>query len=332
MIGIGVAGLGRIGRLHAEVLRTRVEGARLVAVMDVVDELAREVGERLRSRWYVDYESFLRDEELDAVVICTPTFTHLELVSLAAREGKHVLCEGPLAPDSRSAERLLEEVEEAGIVLQVGYARVFDKACTEAKKRIERGEVERPLLISCRRVESAVALGWRCDIELSGGIFLDLLSEDIYTAMWLADSEPSAVFAAGGAFAYEEVRERGDLDTALLTMWFEDGSLATLVGARRPLPWSTAEVEVLGRGGSAIVRFEPEIGVEIFTRQGTLSRRFGGRERILEAYAAQDSQFAYCISKRRVPLVTGGDGKKVIEVAEAAWRALRSGGRVDLRP
>ena len=102
-----VAGLGRIGRLHAEILKTRVPNAELVAVCDVIESLAKKVGEELRVRAYTDYDKALRDENVDAVVIATPTFLHKDMSIRALESGKHVFLEKPLAPNLEDAKRSL---------------------------------------------------------------------------------------------------------------------------------------------------------------------------------------------------------------------------------
>nr|MEB3860011.1 Gfo/Idh/MocA family oxidoreductase [Desulfurococcales archaeon] len=144
-IGMAVAGLGRIGRIHAEIIAYRTEGARLVAVMDVVEGLARSVGERLGVKWYTDYSRLLEDPDVEAVVIATPTFMHAPMAGEALKSGKHVLVEKPLTVASREAAELVALSRGRGLKLQVGYMRRFDEYYSRAKKAIDGGEIGDPI-------------------------------------------------------------------------------------------------------------------------------------------------------------------------------------------
>src|SRR5690242_16591006 len=125
-IRVGVAGLGRLGQLHASNLAERVASAELVRVADAVEEVARSTGERLGVAWSTRFDDLLRDPAVDAVVIVSPTGLHAEQVELAARAGKQVFCEKPISLDRERAERAVAVAREAGVKLQIGFQRRFD--------------------------------------------------------------------------------------------------------------------------------------------------------------------------------------------------------------
>ncbi|RLE86194.1 MAG: hypothetical protein DRJ39_00055, partial [Thermoprotei archaeon] len=144
-IGIGVVGLGRIGQLHAEIFNSKIPNAKLVAVSDVVENLVKSASEKFNVKGYLSYEEMLRDAEVDAVVICTPTFLHKDMIMLAAEYHKHILCEKPLTVTVKEAEEVLSKISNSNVILQVGYMRRFDYAYQEAKKKINAGDIGRPV-------------------------------------------------------------------------------------------------------------------------------------------------------------------------------------------
>ncbi len=326
-VGVAVVGLGRIGRVHAEIFRTRVDGAELIAVVDVVEHLAREVGEALGVRWYTDCEDVLRDGDVDAVVICTPTYLHAEMISLAAEHGKHVMCEKPMAVRVGEAREALARVERAGVKLQVGYMRRFDRAYRAAKERIEGGEIGRPLTFIATSRDPAPPPGWVADPRLSGGLFLDLMSHDFDMARWLMGSEVRRVHVVGGALVYDSVRERGDLDTALVTLEFENGAIGAVHANRNAHYGYDIRTEVIGTEGVVAVGTHIDSSLHVAKRGGIT---FGGfpwfQERFYDAYLQEDRHFVRAILEDTEPLVGGVDGLRAVQIAEACWESFRSGG------
>ncbi len=325
-VGIGVVGLGRIGIIHADIFATKVEGAKLVAVADVVEDLAKRIATRYGVRYYTEYEKFLKDPELDAVVICTPTFLHAEMCTLAAEHGKHVLCEKPLTVTVEDAKRVLKRVKEAGIKLQVGYMRRFDPAFSQAKERILRGEIGRPLVFVGIARDPAPPPGWAADPKLSGGIFLDMLSHDFDMARWLMGSEIREVYVRGGAMIYEEIRAKGDLDVVTISFSFENGALGIIHGSRKSAFGYDLRTEILGTKGTIYVgaTFDPLFSIG--TKAGLT---FGGIQwffkRFYDAYVEEDKHFIKCIKEGMEPLVGGIDGLRAVQIAEACWRSYREG-------
>ena len=331
MIGVAVVGLGRIGRLHAEIFATKIEGAKLVAVCDVVESVVKDVSSRLGVKPYMDYGELLRDEAIDAVVICTPTFLHAEMIVRAAEEGKHVLCEKPLAVTIEEAERALRSVEKGGVKLQVGYMRRFDKAYSSAKKAIDGGRIGKPLAFISVARDPGPPPGWAADPKKSGGIFLDMLSHDFDMARWLMASEVKRVYATGGAYLYEELKEKGDLDVVNVCLEFEGGALGYIHGSRKSAFGYDLRTEVMGSEGTLYVGCHYDPSLAIGTRAGIT---YGGVSwfigRFYDAYVREDEEFIRAIVEDREPLVTGLDGKRAIEIAEAAWRSVREGRPVSL--
>ncbi len=326
-IGVAVIGLGRIGRVHAEIFMAHVENARLVAVADVVEELARSVGERFGVKWYRDYDALLKDPEVDAVVICTPTFLHAEMIVKAAEAGKHIFCEKPMTVTSDEAKRVISAVERAGVKLMVGYMRRFDEAYLNAKKLIEEGKIGRPIMFISIARDPAPPPGWAADPKLSGGIFLDMLSHDFDMARWLIGSEVKEVYVHGGVYMFpEEIGKKGDLDVVSISFKFENGVLGYIHGTRKNVYGYDLRTEVYGTDGIIYVGAREN---NLFSYGRPDGLVFLGvkwfEKRFYDAYIAEDRHFIQCIIEDKTPLITGIDGLRAVQIAEACWRSYREG-------
>ncbi len=331
-IGFGVIGLGRIGRLHAELLKSRVEGAELVAVSDAVEGLARDVGERLKVRWYTDYVEMLRDRDVECVVIATPTYLHEEMILRCLEEGKHVFVEKPMTVSSDEARRVVEEVGRRGLKLQVGYMRRFDHAYMEAKKSIEEGRIGKPVHYVAIARDPVAPPRWAAQPEKSGGIFLDMLSHDFDMARWLMDSEVSQVYVIGGVYFYPEMRETGDLDSTTIAFRMEGGGHGLVYGARKSVAGYDLRTEVHGTEGTIYVGEKMESLYSLGTSEGVI---YGGvkwfERRFYDAYLTELESFVKAVKEDSKPMINEEDGYRVVRIAEACWESYRSGRPVEVR-
>lgn len=330
-IGVGVAGLGRIGALHAEIFKYRIQDASLVAVVDVVEGLARKYGEMYGVKWYTDYQRFLEDEEIDAVVIATPTFLHRDMAVEAAEAGKHIFCEKPLTVTTREAEEVVKFAEKAGVKLQVGYMRRFDHYYRRAKEDLERGKIGKPLVFVAIARDPGPPPGWAAEPEKSGGIFLDMLSHDFDLARWLLSSEVGRVYVLGGAYIYEEIRARGDLDVVTINFELSNGALGIIQGSRRSSFGYDLRTEILGTEGTIYVGENRDSMYSLGTEDGlTYSGVQWFWKRFYDAYLEEDKHFVQAIKEDREPLITGMDGLRAVQIAEACWKSVRGGRPVSL--
>ena len=185
---VGVIGAGRIGRLHAENLARRIQGAELLWVADVVGEAAAKAAREFGiPKYTTDYHEVLSDLEIDAVLICTSTDTHAEIIRAAAAARKHIFCEKPLALDLAEIDSVLAAVKEAGVILQVGFHRRFDPNFRRLKELIVEGSIGRPWLLKITSYDPApppIAY-----IRASGGIFLDMIIHDFDMVRFMSGAE-----------------------------------------------------------------------------------------------------------------------------------------------
>jgi myo-inositol 2-dehydrogenase/D-chiro-inositol 1-dehydrogenase len=311
---VGVVGLGRIGRLHADLLHRRVPGATVSAVFDVhapsTALVARELGVRVAG----SAAELLAADDVDAVAICTSTDTHVALIVEAAASGKAIFCEKPVSLDLAEVDHALDAVAAAGRPFQIGFNRRFDPAHAAVRHAVEDGTVGEPHLV---RITSRDPAPPPLDyVRSSGGIFLDMTIHDFDMARFITGSEVVAVSAQGALRVRPEFAEVGDVDTAVVTLEHADGCL-TIIDNSRQAPYGYDQrVEVHGSLGMAASENPHAHTALVRTADGTATAPlpFFFLERYTPAYLAQwDAFVAACgggvaspgTADARAPLVVG---------------------------
>ena len=331
-INVGLIGAGRIGRLHAENLANRVPEADLVAVSDIFVEAAERAAADLQlPAAYQDHRSILEDKTIDAVLICSSTDTHAQLIEEAAEAGKQIFCEKPIALDLTSIDRALGVVERAGVKLQIGFNRRFDPNFRRIRELVAGGEVGEPHLL---RITSRDPQPPPIDyVKVSGGIFLDMTIHDFDMARFLIGSEVDEVYAAGGVMVDPAIGEAGDIDTTIIMLRFANGVLGAIDNSRQAIYGYDQRVEVFGSGGMVSCTNEkPDSAVVSNARgeHGSLPLFFF-IERYTESYIAEMRAFVECIVKDTAPPVTGIDGRIPVVMGYAAKRSYEEGRPVKLK-
>jgi myo-inositol 2-dehydrogenase/D-chiro-inositol 1-dehydrogenase len=327
---IGVIGVGRIGRLHAELLARRVPGAAVTMVHDVREASARDVAETLGVAAAGDVGELLAADDVDAVAICSSTDTHADLIVATARSGKAIFCEKPVSLDLVEVDRALAAVDAAGVPFQIGFNRRFDPAHAAVADAVAGGEVGEPQLV---RISSRDPAPPPLDyIRRSGGIFLDMTIHDFDMARFVAGSEVVEVYARGAVRVDAEIGDAGDVDTAVVVLEHANGCLTTIDNSRQAVYGYDQRVEVFGSAGmaasenplahSAIVR-SPD-----GTRTATLPYFY--LERYIPSYLREWEAFVAAVSAGRTPPVTGADARAPLVIGMAAWRSLREGRAVTI--
>ncbi|MCE4611484.1 MAG: Gfo/Idh/MocA family oxidoreductase [Desulfurococcales archaeon] len=319
-----VAGLGRIGRLHARLIKCCVEGAELALVVDAVEELARRVGAELRVDWETSYEKALEKGGVDAVVIATPTFLHKDMILEALERGVHVFVEKPMTRTVSEALEVVKAVSRAGRVLQVGYMRRFDPAFSKAKKSIEDGVVGEPISYVTIVRDPQPPPGWAADPSKSGGMFLDMLSHDFDMARWLLSDEVAEVYVVAAARVSKGAAEYGDVDVANIVFKTSKGRMGAIHAARKSPYGYDLRVEVYGTKGVVAVGDKVDNTFHLGLEDGVV---YGGiawfEKRFHDAYIAELEHFVASVREEKKPLVNEVDGYRVVEIAESLWRSYR---------
>jgi myo-inositol 2-dehydrogenase/D-chiro-inositol 1-dehydrogenase len=327
-INIGVIGAGRIGRVHAENLAYRIPEANLVSISDVfveaADKLAAELG---GLAVYQDPRRILDDESIDAVLICSSTDTHARLIEEAAQAGKEIFCEKPIALDLAKIDRALAAVEEAGVKLQIGFNRRFDANFRRVREIVANGEIGQPhILRITSRDPAPPPIAY---VKVSGGMFLDMTIHDFDMARFLVGSEVEEIYAAGGVLVDPAIGEAGDVDTALVTLRFENGTLGTIDNSRQAVYGYDQRVEVFGSKGSVAAD-------NVYPNSATISNAQQVHrdlplnffmDRYIDSYVAEVRAFVQCVLDDTPPPVTGLDGRIPVVMGYAAIKS-----RTEQRP
>jgi len=323
-LNLAVIGTGRIGRIHAENIAQRVSGAQLAAVADVNLDVAREVGGRLGvPKVAEDYHALLSDPDIDAIIICSSTDTHAQIIREGAAAKKHIFCEKPIAHDLHEIDTALQAVESAGVKLQVGFHRRFDPGFRKAYDLIQEGRLGslRTVRITSRD-PSPPPLDY---IRHSGGIFMDMTIHDFDMARFLIGSEAEEVYAVGGVMVDPEIGKANDLDTVLVMMRFANSVIATIDNCRQAAYGYDQRVEVLGSGG--MVQIENETPDRHIYSDPTgihlaLPQHFF-LERYTIAFAKEMQAFVDAVLNDQPTRVTGLDGRMPVVMGIAALKSCR---------
>ncbi|WP_345459869.1 Gfo/Idh/MocA family oxidoreductase [Actinoallomurus oryzae] len=329
-VRVALIGLGRMGRIHARNLAGRCRSAELAAVADADAGMAEAAGAEFDVPWTADADEILGDPTVDAVVVATPTATHAGLVVRAARAGKHVFCEKPVALDRATTVRAVEEVAATGVRFQVGFHRRYDPDWVAATRRIHAGEMGEPYLFrtSLRDMKPP-------PVEFlagSGGFFVDMTIHDLDTARWMV-GEVVEVAAYGTAIADAAIGEIGDLDTALVVLRFESGALGVIDNSRAAGYGYECSTEVMGRAATVRIDRPQHRHYQWLTPDGAtygINRDF--EERYPLAYAEELEAFARCARDGTAPAVTGLDALAAFDLATAADLSWRTGRPVPVVP
>jgi myo-inositol 2-dehydrogenase / D-chiro-inositol 1-dehydrogenase len=330
-LNFALIGTGRIGRVHAQNIMTAIPGAAIIAVADANAASAANVATQYRIPFHSDdHMVAINQDGVDAVLIASSTDTHAPFIADAARAGKHILCEKPIAADLPQIDAALAVVAEAGVKLQIGFNRRFDPTFTRIKQAIDGGEVGTPhLLHIISRDPSPPPISY---IKVSGGLFFDMTVHDFDMARFLL-GDVEEVYAVGGVLVDPAIGEADDIDTAIIMLRFASGAIGTIDNSRQAVYGYDQRVEVFGSGGSAAnANLYPDTvtlsGAEA-VRRGSLPMNFF-LERYMDSYRIEVEQFVAAVVNDTPIPVTEADGRAPIVMAMAAKLSMTENRPVQL--
>ena len=328
MLRVGILGCGRIGQVHARSLM-RLPTAKLVAVSDAFPEaanaLATQTGAEVR-----DTDAIVAAEDVDAIIICTPTDTHFDIIQAAAKAGKAIFCEKPVDMSADRIRTCMDVVDASEVVFLTAFNRRFDPNFANVQARIEAGEIGAVEIVTIlSRDPNPPPINY---IQSSGGIFRDMMIHDFDMARFLLGEEPVQVFAVGAALVDPEIGKAGDVDTAAVTLTTASGKICQISNSRRATYGYDQRIEVHGSKGMFRAENMLENTVEAATESGF--RRAPTQHFFLEryeaAYHAEMVHFVNAINAGSVPKPTIADGLKAQLIADAAALSHSSGQPVTL--
>ncbi len=334
-VGIGLVGAGRMGSIHARLVRGNVPQATLVGIADVNVDAARRLAAQLGGPpVFGSIEALLDTPGLDAVLIATSSSCHLEMIRIAARAGKDILCEKPIALTLADTDAAIDAAARAGVRLQVGFMRRWEPDYVRAKARLASGSYGRPMLFKSLQFDPEPPPLAFADPAVSGGIMIDMGIHEFDLARWLMDDEVVEVHAFGSTYAHPTLASVGDVDSAVVNLRFANGATGTVELARNTTYGEDVRTEVLATNGSVWVGLlsatqgassgggmSPAVAVDAL--ESTVPRFERG-------LGAQARGFVQAILDDCPVVVTGADARAAFQVALAADRSMREGRPVDV--
>ena len=324
---IGVIGAGRIGKLHANNLASRVPNAELAAISDVYEPAARELAEKLNvPAWYSDYHKILEDPTIDAVFICSSTDTHSPISIEAARAGKHIFCEKPIDHDLDKIRPVLEEVKKAGVRYQVGFNRRFDRNFKHVHDVVQSGGIGDVHIVKVTsRDPEAPPLSY---VKVSGGIFVDMTIHDFDMVRYLSGSEVEEVSAFGACLVNPEIGDAGDVDTCIITLKFKNGALGVIDNSRQAVYGYDQRIEVFGSKGCITAENETPNNTTLYTADAVTKEKplWFFLERYNDAFITEECAFVDACLNDKDTVVGAFDGLQPVLIAIAAKESCEKGG------
>jgi myo-inositol 2-dehydrogenase/D-chiro-inositol 1-dehydrogenase len=322
-VRFGLLGAGRIGKVHAKAITANPK-AQFVAVADAFEkaatDLATQYGCDIRS-----VEQILQSSDIDAVVICTPTDTHADLIEQFSKAGKAIFCEKPIDLDVERVKACLKVVDAEGATLMVGFNRRFDPHFQAMRKAIDEGQigdVEMVTIVS--RDPSAPPVDY---IKRSGGIFRDMTIHDFDMARFMLGEEIETVSAQASVLVDPAIGEAGDYDSVSVMLATASGKHATISNSRRATYGYDQRIEVHGSKGAVAAENQRPVSIEVANAQGYTRPPLHDffMTRYTEAYAREISTFIDAVETKSAANPSGLDGLIALALADAAVRSVKEG-------
>lgn len=332
-VAIGLVGAGRIGSFHSEIVVRRLKDADLVAIADPAPNAAAALAGTLDvEHAYEDVADLLAHPGLEAVMIATPARFHTDVLVRAAEAGMAIFCEKPMALTLEDADRAIAAARAAGTPLQVGFNRRWDQAFAEGRAAIAAGRVGTPqLLRSLTRDPGPFGTDPK-RIPL-WTIFYETLVHDFDTLLWLnAGARPVEVHAIGDALVRPDARNDGFLDTAVVTIRFDNGSMAVAEANVSALYGYDIRGEVFGSGGMVTMGDVRRSSMTLFDENGVSQDTWRrDTDLFVQAYTAQLASFVRSV--RAGALLegpTGEDARAALAIALACVESIKTKGTIQL--
>lgn len=328
MLNIAIIGAGRIGHVHARTVAAHPQ-ARLALVCDPFGDAAQTLAAEYGARACKDAEEVFNDPEIDAVVVGSPTPLHIPHLLAAAKAGKAVLCEKPIALDITDVEAAQDELDAITTPVMFGFNRRFDPSFAAVREAVAAGRIGRlEQLTIISRDPAAPPVEY---VKVSGGIFRDMTIHDFDTARFFL-GDIVEVHAVGQNLD-EAIKEAGDFDAAVVTLRAASGAVATIINNRHCASGYDQRLEASGRDGALFAENVRATTVRLSNAEVTDAQEpyldfF--LERYADAYRIELSAFIEAIEKGTPTPTTIADAVAALRIAEAATESARTGAVITL--
>jgi len=276
------------------------------------------------------YDPTKKDSRVKAIVVCTPTADHKDIILAAVRAGKAVMCEKPISLKVPEIDECYLEAQKHHVPLLCGYQRRHDPTFSQLQETCKKGGIG--TLQICKTMSRDNPVPTLAYLKISGGIFHDCGSHDIDLCRWILNEDPDEVFCVASAFR-KEIAEINDFDTVLITMKYPSGALASIDLSREAVYGYDQRIEVLGSGGMLQAENKQPTSMVLHNKQGiTIDPNcYSFPQRYEHAYAKELDHFADVVLGKVVPKLTHDDARKVAIIADAAEESCRTGKPVAMR-
>jgi myo-inositol 2-dehydrogenase / D-chiro-inositol 1-dehydrogenase len=320
---IAVLGVGRIGRMHVELISRQVPGGSVAIVQDINADAAAAIGAEFDVPHTTDLDAVLASADVDAVAICSSTDTHVPFMIAAAKAGKAIFCEKPISLDLAKVDEALAVITSSGVPFQVGFNRRFDAAHASVRAAVIDGTVgDLHIVRITSRDPAPPPIPY---IKVSGGIFLDMMIHDFDMARFVTGSEVVEVYAQAAVRIDPAIGEAGDVDTAVVMLRHENDCITTIDNSRQAVYGYDQRVEAFGSGGMAASENPLSHTGMRRSAAGSISQTipYFFLDRYIPSYIEEWKSFVNYVADGGTSPVGPNDGRAPLVIGLAAWKSFR---------
>lgn len=325
MVRVGIIGAGRIGKVHIQSICTGVRNAVIKTVADpmMTEETAAWIKSMGDIKVTKDYKEILRDEEIDAVIICSSTDTHSGISVEAIEAGKHVFCEKPIDHDIEKIKKVMEALKGSKVKYQVGFNRRFDHNFRAVREAVAAGKIGDPHIIKVTSRDPEPPSP--AYVKVSGGMFLDMTIHDFDMVRYLAGCDAAEVYVQSAVLVDKGIGEAGDVDTAVITLQMENGAIAVIDNSRKAVYGYDQRAEVFGSGGMVATSNDSLSTAVISNENGVTGEKplYFFLERYMDSFREEMNQFINAIENDTETPLGVIDGLKPVLMGLAAKKSVK---------
>ncbi|KTD69220.1 myo-inositol 2-dehydrogenase [Legionella steelei] len=318
---IGIIGAGRIGKLHAENIAYHLPQFVLQAIADPY--LDRAWADKLSiAGQYAHFEEVLAQQNLDAILIASPSNLHVAQIKGASDAGKAIFCEKPIGLHEEEIVDVLKTIQANNTLLQLGFNRRFDPSFSHLQRQVQAGDIGAVHLVKITSRDPACPTKEYC--ATSGGLFMDMTIHDFDMARFLTQSEVVEVYATGAVLINPDFEALDDIDTAIIQMRFANGALGVIDNSRQAVYGYDQRIEVFGKEGMLLANNQLKHSVMHYTNTLTeqANPEYFFLERYQQAFKAELESFYDAWLHNNPSPVSGRDGLQALRIAQAAKQSL----------